>query len=375
SLSIGALLGGCAGAAVGMAMYYGLVKIPTKKIFSVTSWLLVFLVAGMVSSAFGYLAAAGKVPELVTTLWDTSWLVSEDSILGKVLHILVGYSERPSGIKFLAFVLTIAGLTGALRFYGKAPASRPKVVLMVVGFAVVFCSLGYSKIALADDTKIYSPLVVKGEKEIEVQGSYDFDRRADKKNARAQQYALGYGVTDWWATEINGSMEQSSDEEGAMSKPIFKHLSWENRFQLTQQGQYWVDVGAYLEYEQTFRHDQTNNVEAKILLERTMDRFVHTVNWIMEKEVYAYTGKTKSPEARVAWSSKYLFKPYLQPGIEYHADFGEVRLHHPYQEQGHQVGPVLYGKIGHIRYDLGFLFGISRGAADGELKWVMEYEF
>ena len=61
-LILGALLGTCAGIAVGVAIYFGLMKIPTVKIFSVTSWLLIFLVAGMVASGFGYLAAAGKVP-------------------------------------------------------------------------------------------------------------------------------------------------------------------------------------------------------------------------------------------------------------------------------------------------------------------------
>lgn len=380
-LSIGALLGALAGIAVGVAMYYGLVKIPTKQIFNVTSWLLILLVAGMVASAFGYLAAAGKVPEIIPMVWDTSWIVSEDSVLGKVLHVLVGYSERPSGIKLLTFLLTIAGLAMALQFYGKdSDKTKMKKNAIVIGsfLLILACSIVFSKKVFADDMKVYSPIVVKGEKEIEVQGSYDFDNRDTKRNARGQGYSFGYGVTDWWATELGGNMEQAPDENGIMSKPIFTHLEWENRFQLTQQGEYWVDVGALLEYEQTFKHTETDNIEAKILLEKTFSKFVHTVNFVLEKEVRTYEDDVKPapPEARVAWSSKYIWKPYLEPGFEYHADFGVVKFHNPYKEQGHQVGPNLYGRITkNIKYDIGYLFGISPASPDGQLKWVIEYEF
>ncbi|MBI3601777.1 MAG: FTR1 family protein [Candidatus Omnitrophica bacterium] len=375
-LTIGALLGMCAGASVGMAIYYGLMKIPMKKIFTVTNWLLIFLVAGMVASGFGYLAAAGKVPELVTTVWDTSWLVSENSILGKVMHVMGGYSERPSGIQLLTFLSTIAGLAVALKFYGRPPSHHSKKIATIIAAALVSVAAGHWPEARADDVKVYSPLVVQGEREFEIQGSYGFDNRASKNNARQEKYLLGYGVTDRWATELGGRVEQSPDEDGAMSKPKFKNLAWENRYQLTEQGQYWLDAGLYLEYEQSFVHDQPDALEGKILLEKTMARFVHTANLITEKETRAYDGKTKTTEARVAWSSKYLWKRYLQPGFEYHADFGEVRLHNPYKQQGHQIGPNLYGKIGrHLRYDIGYLFGISPASPDGKLKWVMEYEF
>jgi FTR1 family protein len=378
TLATGALLGGLAGVAVGVALYYGLVKIPTKKIFTITSWLLIFLVAGMVASAFGYLAAAGKVPELIPMVWDTSWIVSEESVLGKVMHTLVGYSERPSGIKLLTFILTIGALAVALKLYGKTPQKIRKNTIVIGSFIfMVACGAVFSKNVRADDIKIYSPIVVKGEKEVEVQGSYDFDNRAEKKNARRQEYSFGYGLTDWWATEVGGIIEQGPDEDGIMSKPIFTHLEFENRFQLTPQGKYWIDVGVLIEYEQTFKHEETNNIEAKILLEKTFTSFVHTVNFILEKEVKNYSDeKLPAPEARVAWSTKYLWRSYLQPGFEYHADFGEVRHHNPYNEQAHQVGPNLYGRITkNVKYDIGYLFGISPASPDGQLKWVVEYEF
>lgn len=120
-LVLGFLFGAFAGAAAGVVLYYGLIKIPTKQIFNVTSLLLIFLVAGMVSQAAGYLTAAGKLPELIPTMWDTSRLLSEDSLGGKLLQVLLGYTQRPSGMQVLVYATTLAALGILIKRYGNMP--------------------------------------------------------------------------------------------------------------------------------------------------------------------------------------------------------------------------------------------------------------
>jgi high-affinity iron transporter len=59
-------------------------------------------------------------------LWDTSSLLSEQSIPGKLLHTLIGYSAQPAGIQlvfYIATLLLIGGLTRAMR-----PAQQPQTV-------------------------------------------------------------------------------------------------------------------------------------------------------------------------------------------------------------------------------------------------------
>jgi high-affinity iron transporter len=126
-LIFGFFFGAFAGAAVGVVLYYGLIKIPTKQIFSVTSWLLMFLVAGMVSQAAGYLTAASQLPELIPMMWDTSRVLSEDSLSGKFLHVLLGYTQRPSGIQVLVYVATLTVLGILIKFYGNASSKIVKV--------------------------------------------------------------------------------------------------------------------------------------------------------------------------------------------------------------------------------------------------------
>ena len=374
-LTIGALLGTCAGVAAGVAIYYGLIQIPMRKIFSVTSWLLIFLVGSMVASGFGYLAAAGKVPELVTMVWDTSWLLSESSVLGKVMHVLVGYSERPSGIQLLAFLLTIIGMSVALKVYGRVASDNVKKQLIIIVVGLV-CTFGVSQIAYADK-HVYSPIVEKGELEIETTGVYDRDHSKEKNAAQEYKNAIGYGVTDRWATELYGEFERllQENEDGGVnfSSVKFTHLEWENRFQLTEQGQCWLDAGIYFAYEIPVRAKDPGKIEGKVLLEKSTEKFTHTTNLIFSKEVGG--GATEQTSAGFAWSSRYRLSKNFQPGVEYWIDFGEIRRKLSYNEQNHQVGPAFYGYLmPHVKYDVGYLFGISKAAPEGELKWILEYE-
>ena len=47
------------------------------------------------------LSNAGVLTILQGPLWDTSWLLSEESWPGRVLHVLVGYMDRPTVLQGL----------------------------------------------------------------------------------------------------------------------------------------------------------------------------------------------------------------------------------------------------------------------------------
>lgn len=115
ALALGGVLGLLIGVAVGFAMYFGLLKIPVRHFFSVTNWLLVLLAAGLASTAAGKLVQADALPTLVDTVWDSSWLLSDDSLLGHTLHILVGYTAQPSGIQLAFYAATVAVLLVGMR--------------------------------------------------------------------------------------------------------------------------------------------------------------------------------------------------------------------------------------------------------------------
>jgi high-affinity iron transporter len=126
SLALGGLLGVVCGVALGFALYFGLLKIPMRHFFSATNGLLVLLAAGLASEAAGKLVQADALPTLVDTVWDSSWLLTDQSVLGQTLKVLVGYTAQPSGIQLAFYGVTVLLLLVGMRLSRlQAPARSP----------------------------------------------------------------------------------------------------------------------------------------------------------------------------------------------------------------------------------------------------------
>jgi high-affinity iron transporter len=161
SLLVGGTLGLAGGVAVGAALYLGLLRIPTRRLFTVTSWMVLLLAAGMASQAAGYLVQADLLPPLGNAVWDTSAVLTEDSILGKALHTLIGYVSRPEGIQILFYLATLCAVWLLTRVVGNPvkpqPTSLGRGAAMPLG--VIFLLGAVAAPALADDPSF--PIVLK----------------------------------------------------------------------------------------------------------------------------------------------------------------------------------------------------------------------
>lgn len=124
ALVIGGLLGIAAGAAFTALTYFGLLAIPNRHIFSVTSGLIALLAAGMAAQAMQFLNSAGLVVALDRPLWDTSWLLSEKSIFGRLLHTLIGYIDRPTEMQLIVYIATLFAMFLLMRIARYSPRQR-----------------------------------------------------------------------------------------------------------------------------------------------------------------------------------------------------------------------------------------------------------
>jgi high-affinity iron transporter len=106
-------------------MYFGLLTIPAGRLFAVTSGLITLLAAGMAAQAVLFLQNGGVVNALTSPLWDTSWLLKDDSIAGRLLHTLVGYTDQPDGAQLLAYGAVLIVMVGLMRMVGKPPPAMP----------------------------------------------------------------------------------------------------------------------------------------------------------------------------------------------------------------------------------------------------------
>jgi high-affinity iron transporter len=128
SLLIGGVLGVLAGAAFTALTYYGLLAIPTRYIFSVTSWLIALLAAGLAAQAVQFLNNGGVMVVLDHTVWNTSWLLSEGSLLGRLLHTLIGYTERPTELQLIVYIGTLVAMWLLMRIARYQPREREVAV-------------------------------------------------------------------------------------------------------------------------------------------------------------------------------------------------------------------------------------------------------
>ena len=124
AMTAGGTLGVVAGASVSALIFYGLLAIPAGRLFQVTSWLITLLAAGMAAQAALFLQNGGYINVLDAGVWNTSWLLADDSIAGRLLHTLVGYVQEPDGAQLLAYGATIAMMLVLMRIVSARDAAR-----------------------------------------------------------------------------------------------------------------------------------------------------------------------------------------------------------------------------------------------------------
>jgi high-affinity iron transporter len=124
AMVIGGIIGLALGVAAGTAIYWGLVSIPMRLLFRVTSWLVLLLAAGLASQGAAFLMQADLLPALGSNLWDTSFLLSDTSLVGRILHTLIGYTAEPAGIQLVFYLATLAIIGGLMRIVGSGERSH-----------------------------------------------------------------------------------------------------------------------------------------------------------------------------------------------------------------------------------------------------------
>jgi len=373
SMFSGGALGIVAGAAIGTALYFGLVHIPMRYLFTVTSWLIVLLAAGMASQACAYLIQAGIVPAIKPVLWDTSALLSKHSLVGEMLHTLVGYDDRPAAMQFIVYVAAIA-IIGGLTVAARKPAGLRMAAVSALLLAIVVAATFVMPAPAFASHKVYYPTVDQGETELEMRGHVTWDNDRDKQNEQTYKFGVGHGFTSYWFSEIYVEAEKPAGE----SSYEIESYEWENLFQLTEQGKYWADWGFLIEYAKARDSDDPNKVELTPIMQTQFGKTLFTVNLKFERE----TGDNADDDwmQAYAWQLRWFGNPKLEFGVEGYGELGKVDNWNSWDEQEHQVGPAIFGKLktdgGHAwKYRLALLAGLTSDTPNATLAGTLEYEF
>jgi hypothetical protein len=226
-------------------------------------------------------------------------------------------------------------------------------------------ALAVPRAGRADDFVVYSPYVTNGQTELEIRGTEQRDSDPAINGARNVEVSVAHAFTDWWRPEIYlGEYARSPGERGQWVGNEF-----ENVFQLAPQGEYWVDPGFVLSYEQNRQPGVASAVEFGPLFEKKSGRIDQRLNLIWEKEVGA--GASGKYVGRAAYAFAYNVKRAFAPGFEVYLRPGDT---------SYQMGPIVRGELASSRgteleYRFGVVFGLNAAAPSQTFLAHIEYEF
>jgi high-affinity iron transporter len=124
SLLLGGVLGLLLGAGISALAYGGLAIIPARHLFKVTSVLIAFMAAGMAAQCVAFLEQADIATALGGIVWNSSSVIADNSMAGRVLHTLLGYTGKPTQLQFLVYLATLGTIFGLMKVMAPVRPNR-----------------------------------------------------------------------------------------------------------------------------------------------------------------------------------------------------------------------------------------------------------
>jgi len=214
--------------------------------------------------------------------------------------------------------------------------------------------------------KVYSPYVDEGEWEIEMQNDIIRSQNPRDSGSSKHQVELSYGINSFWHTGMYLVFERMTNGEKK-----YTQTKWQNLLQWTEKGEYWLDVGAYIEYIWPTETSQAQVFEFKLLLEKQVSLWSNTLNLILKQPMTNGAATAFS----YAWRSQYQRDDTFKPGFEVYGALGSSNQMDMFQQPS-WVGPILRFEIPHdVELEVGWLIRPQEGPAYGDFKLNIEYEF
>jgi len=239
-------------------------------------------------------------------------------------------------------------------------------------------------LAARADFHVVSPYEIDlGELEIEHNGSDSVDRRLGVGGQQSYTLELGTGLTSWWHSEI----ELGFDNDPSMGQPtVLTQVVSENTFELTEPGEYFADLGFYVEYGQSTTRGAaatSNQITFGPVIAKDIGRTTHTVNLFVTRQL-GPDQTSQGLDFSYAWQSRWNLWAPLSPAVEVYGDAGTLGRSPRLSQQQLRAGPVAVGSLklndlglghaGALKYEVGWLFGATPATAAGTLRWRVELE-
>jgi hypothetical protein len=221
---------------------------------------------------------------------------------------------------------------------------------------------------------VYTPAVEYGEREIDFKFGTNTPQ-AGVGTSSGASIGFGYGAKEYWFTEVYLKQERSGSTDANLAE-------WENKFQLTETGQYPIDYGLITELEAPLSANAPWEFKFGPLFQTESGKLQLNGNLLFERAFGRADGNgvPYSTNLGYQWQAKYRWQSTLEYGFQGMGDMGKWNHWDNQIDQNHRSGPAIFGKfaLGNrqaIRYNAAWLFGTSNAAPNHTFRMQVEYEF
>jgi hypothetical protein len=218
---------------------------------------------------------------------------------------------------------------------------------------------------LADGTaidKVYHPYVDPLEWEAEWRMILQDEDPATGQNRRQlHRLGLGRAVSEFVFAELYLIGAKSADDK----LDLYAYEA-EVLWQLSEQGEFFIDYGLLFELEKEHQ-EEAWEAAATVLLEKEFGSFSGTANLGL---IYEWGNDIRDEwETSLALQGRYRYSPRFEPALELYSG-----------ENTRALGPVLMGMekfapMKALRWEMGVIFGLDSETADYTVRALLEYEF
>jgi hypothetical protein len=244
---------------------------------------------------------------------------------------------------------------------------------LILSISAILSAFYVGEVLAGSADYVYTPMVEQGEKEI----GFKFGSAGQQDGSRQNITSLGfgYGVNDFWFTEVYLKRESEADKGLTIAE-------WENKFQLTETGKYPIEIGIITEFEApTNNKNMPYEFKFGPLFQTEFRKLQLNANLLFERKF----GPNDSEQSRFTemgyqWQVKYRLQPSFELGLQGMGEMGKWNDWNTTSEQNHRFGPAVFGKVlvGNeqaIKYNAAWLYGLSDAAPNNTFRMEVEYEF
>lgn len=220
---------------------------------------------------------------------------------------------------------------------------------------------------------VYTPAVEYGEREIDVK--YGAAAPLAGNRVQVASIGVGYGLQEHWFTEVYLKQERN----GAQN---FTLAEWENKFQLSEAGEYPVDFGLVTELEAPLSGLAPWEIRLGPLLQTEFGKLQLNGNVLFLRAFGRADeeGVPFSTNLGYQWQVKYRWHAVFEFGLQGLGELGKWNHWNKQVDQIHRIGPAVFGKfaLGNrqaIKYNAAWLAGTGNAAPDHTFRTQLEYEF